>query len=135
MACYRLTKPQPLPFIAFPKIQIQTVHMAGYKKTSTCKKREPVSAANICVVLKMRLPRRTGEGRNQDAVLSRRTRFKDSLIEIRFCPKYRQLCFSHPITQKGSKYPRPTPQNATEEKPPCLGAAGQMDKSGTTYES
>lgn len=66
MACYRLTKPQPLPFIAFPKIQIQTVHMAGYKKNSTCKKREPVSAANICVVLKMRLPRRTGEGRNQE---------------------------------------------------------------------
>ena len=65
MAHYRLTKPQSFLFIAFPEIQIQTVRMAGYKKNSTCKKREPVSAANARVVLKMRLPRRTGEDKNQ----------------------------------------------------------------------
>lgn len=63
MAHYRLTKPQPFLFIAFPEIWIQTVHIAGHKNSSTCMKREEVP--QTCVVLKMRLPGRTGEGKNR----------------------------------------------------------------------
>lgn len=130
MALYRLTKPQPFLFITFPEIQIQAVHTTGDKKNSTCMKKEPVSAGNTCAVLKMRLPRRTGEVRTkQDAVLSVRATLKYSPTEIHFCPKRRHLrSFSDPITQRGANVlPLPLPpQNATEEKSPCLGAAGQI---------
>jgi len=110
MARYGLTKPQPFLSIAFPEIRIQTVRMAGYKNCSAHTKREQVLQTPV-LYWKWDCQGEQERGRTkQDAISSMRTRLKDSLVEIRFCPKYRQLClFSDATTQKGSKHPLSLP--------------------------